>query len=66
MAQRQQGLSPSRLARDHALGRPPRIQRAALNRDAVGVDELSAGQQCGSVDVRCDLHNGHGETVMAS
>jgi len=45
IAQRQQCFGPSRLARDHSLGRMPRIQRTAIDRDAVGIDELRAGQQ---------------------
>ena len=65
IAQRQQRFGPSRLARDHPLGRMPCIQRAAVDRDAVGVDELRAGQQRSPVNLRCDLNDGHDDLKPA-
>ena len=44
IAQSQQHLDPSRRARQHFLSRPPRIKRGTLNHDAVGIDELRAGE----------------------
>ena len=48
-----------RRARQHFLSRLPRIKRGTLNHDAVGIDELRAGEQRAAVNIRVDLADFH-------
>ena len=46
-------------ARQHFLSRLPRMKRGTLNHDAVGIDELRAGEQRAAVNIRIDLADFH-------
>ena len=59
IAQSEQRPDPPRRARQHFLSRLPRIKRGILNRDAVGIDELRAGEQRAAVNIRIDLLDFH-------
>ena len=53
VAQRQQRLDPARRASRSSVRRRCRASRRAIvDRDAVGVDELRAGEQRGRIDRR--------------
>jgi hypothetical protein len=59
VAQRQQRQGPAWRSSQHLLGRMPCIERSVVGRDAIGVDELRAGEQCVCFDIgfdRVDVH----------
>ncbi len=60
IAQGQQRVDPSRRAPQHPLRCLPRIERVVVDRDAVGIAELRAGQQRTGVGVRIDSTDFHG------
>jgi hypothetical protein len=66
VAQFQQRFDPARRASHHLFSRLPGIERAIVDRDAVGIDKLRAGQQHAGVDVRIDLANFHHQPLSVA